>query len=128
MRSMARKEFTYRGKTIEELQELSTDEFALLLPSSERRRIARGFSHEEQSLIEKLSKKDRVKTHARSMIILPPMVGKTIQVHNGKEFFAVEVKPEMVGRRLGQYALTRKLCKHSSAGVISGRKAAPQKK
>lgn len=125
---MARKEFTYRGKTIEELQEFSTDEFALLLPSNERRRIARGFSHEEQSLMEKLARKGRVKTHARSMIILPLMVGKTIQVHNGKEFVAVEVKPEMVGRRLGQYALTRKLCKHSTAGVITGRKGVPPKK
>lgn len=120
---MALKEFTYRGKSVEELQAMSLDEFALLLPSNERRKIKRGFTHVEQNLLKKLAKRDRVKTHAREMIILPSMFGKTLLVHNGKEFVQVHIQPEMVGHRLGQFVLTRKLCKHSSAGVTTKKKA-----
>ncbi len=118
---MARKEFTYRGKTAEELQAMSLDEFAHLLPSSERRKIRRGFTHDEKNLRKKLGTRDKVKTHAREMIVLPEMIGKTIMVHNGKEYLQVVVQPEMVGHRLGQYALTRKLTKHSSAGVTKSK-------
>ncbi|MBR9692379.1 30S ribosomal protein S19 [Candidatus Woesearchaeota archaeon] len=116
---MARKEFTYRGRTAEELQAMSADEFTLLLPSSERRKITRGYTLPEQNLLKKLAKRDKVKTHAREMIILPSMFGKTIMVHNGKAFIPVLVLPEMVGHRLGQLAMTRKPCKHSAAGVTS---------
>lgn len=114
---MARKEFRFRGKTAEELQTLSTDEVALILPSKERRKIRRGFTHEEKNLLDKLNKRDKVKTHAREMIVLPSMFGKTIMVHNGKEFISVLIQPEMVGKRLGTFALTRKMVKHSSGGV-----------
>ncbi len=116
---MARKEFTFRGRTEEELKTLTLDEVALLLPSGERRKIRRGFTHEEQSLLKKLAKRDRVKTHAREMIVLPSMFGKTVLVHNGKEFVPVLILPEMVGHRLGQFVLTRKMTKHSSAGVTA---------
>ena len=116
---MARKEFTYRGKTAEELQAMTVDDFALLLPSDGRRKIKRGFTHDERNLLKKLAKRDKVKTHAREMIILPSMIDKTIMVHTGKEYAQVMVTMEMVGHRLGQYALTRKPCKHSSAGVTS---------
>ena len=50
------------------------------------------------------------------MIILPEMVGVKIGVYNGKEYTPVEVKPEMIGHRLGEFALTRKPVKHSSPG------------
>jgi len=116
---MARKEFRYRGRTAEELQAMSIEEFALLLPSDERRKIRRGFTSEEQSLLRKLAKRDRVKTHAREMIVLPSMFGKTILIHNGKEFVPVLITFEMVGHRLGQYVLTRKVTKHGSAGVTA---------
>ncbi|RME31726.1 30S ribosomal protein S19 [Candidatus Woesearchaeota archaeon] len=119
---MARKEFTYRGRTVQELQEMSMDEFAHLLPSSERRKVSRGFTHDEKSLLKKLAKRDKVKTKSRAMIVLPSMVGKTIMVHNGKEYVAVTIQAEMIGRRLGAYALTRKPTKHSSAGVMATKK------
>ena len=45
------------------------------------------------------------------------MVGKVIFVHNGKEFVRVEIKPEMIGHRLGEFAKTRKFEKHSGPGV-----------
>ncbi len=121
---MAKKEFQYRGKTLEELKKLSLEELAELLPARERRSIKRGLTHEEKKLLEKLEKKDKVKTHAREMIILPSMVGKTIMVHNGKSFVDVQIQPEMIGMRLGQLALTRKRVQHSGPGVGATRSSA----
>ena len=114
---MARKEFLFRGKKIEELKSLSLNEFADLLKSRERRKLKRGFTEEEKKLLKDVEKKDEVKTHCRDMIILPLMVGKTIHVYNGKEFVAVRVTTEMLGHRLGEFALTRKRVQHHAPGV-----------
>jgi len=114
---MARKEFTFRGKNLEELQHLSHEEFASLLPSRERRSFERSFDDEKKNILAKLAKKGKVKTHHREMIIFPEMVGKIVGVHNGKEFVEVHVQPEMIGMRLGQLALTRKRVSHSGPGV-----------
>ena len=116
---MALKEFKFKGKTIEELQTLSQEEFAQLLPSRQRRTIKRGFSGEKKKLVEKINKKNNVKTHHRDMIIFPNMVGKTIQVHNGKSFEQVVVQNEMIGHFLGEFALTRARAKHTSVGVTN---------
>ena len=113
---MARKEFTYRGHTVEELKALSFDEFVALLPSRERRSAQR-MSDDLKKLYEKTQKKDGVKTHLREMIVYPHMVGKTVKVHNGKSFIEVHVLPEMIGMRLGQLALTRKIVRHGGPGV-----------
>ena len=40
------------------------------------------------------------------MPILPEFVGKTIAVHNGQNFVEVDVKPEMIGHYLGEFAIT----------------------
>ncbi len=101
---------------------MSTDEFANLLPSKERRKLRRGFTPSERSLLAKLAKRDKVKTQSRAMVVLPSMIGKTILVHNGKEYVPVTIQPEMVAHRLGQFALTRKPTKHSSAGVMATKK------
>ncbi|NJL43954.1 MAG: 30S ribosomal protein S19 [Nitrosarchaeum sp.] len=114
---MAKKEFTFKGLTMDDLRKLSLDEFVQLIPARERRSVARGLSDEEKKLREKVKAKDGVKTHLREMIILPEMVGKTIKVHNGKEFLPVLVQEEMLGHRLGEFALTRKALKHSAPGV-----------
>ncbi len=111
------REFTYRGKSIEELKNMSLKEFAQLLTSRERRKILRGLTEQEKILIEKLKEKDKVKTHCRDMVVIPMMIGKTILVHNGKEFIPVNIQPEMLGHRLGEFAHTRKEVKHSSPGI-----------
>ncbi len=116
---MAKKEFMYRGKNLQELQKLSVAEFAELLPSAQRRKIKRGFTEAEQAVVRKLSKKSAAKTHARDMIILPGMVGKTIKVHNGKEFAETLVTDEMIGHIFGEFSQTRKSVKHGSAGIGS---------
>ena len=111
------KEFRYRGYTLEELKNMPLDKLAALLPARERRKIKRGFTEQEEKLLMKLKKKDSVRTHCRDMVVLPEMVGKVIYVHNGKEFVRVEIKPEMIGHRLGEFAQTRRFEKHSGPGV-----------
>lgn len=116
---MALKEFKFKGKSLKELQELSLGEVASLLPARQRRSIQRGFSDKHVKLLEKIEKKDNVKTHLRDMIVLPSMVGKTVQVHNGKSFQSIALKEEMIGHFFGEYALTRSRAKHTSVGVTN---------
>jgi len=119
------KEFFYRGKTAEELQKLSVDEFARIIPSRERRKIKRGFTEPEKKFLENIrTSKKTVKTHCRDMIILPEMIGKTIKIHNGKDFTQVIVIAEMVAHRLGEFAPTRRNVKHSSPGIGATRSSA----
>ena len=115
---MARKEFSYKGKNEEELASLSIAQFIELLPSRFKRKSKRGFTEQEQILLSKLEKgKNNVKTHCRELMILPCMFGKTIQVYTGKEFAQIIVNAEMSGHVLGEFAPSRKICKHSSPGV-----------
>jgi len=124
------REFTYRGRTLSELQSMSMDEFIRLLPSRQRRSLQRGLTSEQRILLEnirqarKVSKEGQktiVKTHARDMLILPEMIDVTILVHNGKEFTAVGITPEMIGHYLGEFAITNKPVKHGSPGIGASR-------
>lgn len=111
-------EFTYRGKTLEELRKLTLDEFALLIPSRQRRTMQRGFSEDHKKLLHKVKIKDpNIRTHLRDMIVLPDMVGLKISIHNGKEFTPVEIIPEMLGHYFGEFTLTRKKVAHGAAGI-----------
>ena len=58
-------------------------------------------------------KKQVVKTWSRSSTIYPEFVGHTIAVHNGREFIPVYITEEMVGHKLGEFALTRKFTGHA---------------
>ena len=71
----------------------------------------------DEKLMKKISKLktgDRAvtKTWARASVVAPEMVGFSIGVHNGKTHVEVLIKEEMVGHRLGEFALTRKFVKH----------------
>jgi|TARA_Y100000310_G_C20641184_1_gene794001 small subunit ribosomal protein S19 len=114
---MVKKEFTYRGKTLEDLQKMELKDFMILLPARERRSLKRGLTEQEKILMAELEKKDNVKTHCRDLIILPKIVGKKIRIHNGKGFEMVQIEPEMIGLRLGDLSLTRRSVAHSSPGV-----------
>jgi len=48
-----------------------------------------------------------IKTWSRRSMILPDMVGLTIAVHNGRQHVPVLVSENMVGHKLGEFALTR---------------------
>jgi len=119
------REFKYRGYTLEQLQALSLENLLALLPSRQRRSLTRGISDEKRKLLEeiKATKKSKtpIKTHLRDMVILPSMVGHTIHIHNGKEFMPVEIKVEMIGHFLGEYAMTNKRVVHGAPGVGSSR-------
>ena len=119
------REFKYRGYTLEQLQALSLENLLALLPSRQRRSLTRGISDEKRKLLEeiKAAKKSKtpIKTHLRDMVILPSMVGHTIHIHNGKEFMPVEIKVEMIGHFLGEYAMTNKRVVHGAPGVGSSR-------
>lgn len=110
--------FSFRNRSLEDLKGMSTEEFAQLLKSRQRRALKRGMTDIQKKLLEKV-KKDPKKFHrtrCREMIILPEMVGSKIGVHSGKEYVPVEIKPEMLGHRLGEFVLTRRGVKHSAPG------------
>ncbi len=124
------REFRYMGYTFDKLQEISMDEFIELLPARQRRSLRRGLTIEQRKLLEKIrrakedpefAKKKPIKTHVRDMIILPEMVGVVIMVHNGKDFVPVEIKPEMIGHYLGEFAITNKPVKHGAPGIGASR-------
>lgn len=124
------REFRYRGYTFENLQRISMDEFIQLLPSRQRRSLQRGLTVEQRKLLERIrmmkedsdgGQREVIKTHTRDMVILPEMTGITLLVHNGKEFVPVEIKPEMIGHYLGEFAITNKPVKHGTPGIGSSR-------
>jgi small subunit ribosomal protein S19 len=112
-----KEEFTYRGRKVADLANLSMDELAELFPARQRRTIKRGISKEHKKFLAKLRNKDLVRTHLRTLIVLPEMVGKNIEIYNGKSFERVEVMPEMIGHYLGEFALSRGRVQHGAAGV-----------
>lgn len=122
---MAKKEFSYRGKGIEELKKMSLNELASLLPARQRRSLKRGLTEQQKILLSRVKKNEaNIKTHCRDMIILPEMIGKTIKVYNGKEFAPVIIVDEMIGHCLGEYALTRQRVEHSAPGIGATRSSA----
>ncbi len=65
--------------------------------------------------VEKLNetgKKEVIKTWSRRSTIFPAFVGHTFAVHNGREHIPVYVTEDMVGHKLGEFALTRKCGGH----------------
>jgi small subunit ribosomal protein S19 len=117
-------EFTYRGHTLEELQEMDLDEVAELLPARQRRTIDRGLSVEHEKLREKAeeatpegSADDPIRTHLRDMPVLPEFVDLTFAVYTGQSFERVRVQPEMIGHYLGEFQLTRTQVEHGQAGI-----------
>jgi|SRR3989344_3578324 len=120
---MVTKEFTYKGKTLEELQGMSIEELATLYPARARRSLKRGLTLMQKRFIEKIKIKEQrgdkkpLRTHLRDMIVLPIMVGKSIHVHNGKEYAQILILPDMLGLRLGDLAMTRKRVEHSAPGI-----------
>ncbi len=121
------KEFRYRGFTVDQLNSMSTEAILELLPSRARRSLNRGISDDKRKLLEDVrSQKDgrlegQIKTHARDMVILPVMVGATLSVYTGKEFVPFQIKPEMIGHYLGEYAITNKKVVHGTPGIGASR-------
>lgn len=125
------REFKFKGYLPEQLQALPIESLLPLLNSRQRRsldkRVGKFMTDEKRKLREeiKLSREGKltgeIKTHLRDMIILPDMIGTTIKVHNGKEFFPVNIRPEMIGHYVGEYSITNKRVQHGAPGVGSSR-------
>jgi len=134
--------FRYRGRTLEELLNMSMDELISLLPARARRSLLRESNSKVRArraqmgipesprmkLLEKVmwarklisegkNKNVVIKTHVRDAIVLPVMVGLTIAVYNGKEFVPVKITPEMIGHYLGEFAPTCKKVEHGEPGL-----------
>ena len=113
------KEFKYKGYSLEELQKMDLQQVMGILPSRSRRSLKREKNHEQTIVYEKLqdSSVKEYKTHVRDVVILPKSVGKVMEVYNGNSYVKFEIRPEMIGHFLGEFALTRKAVKHSGPGV-----------
>ena len=115
-----KKEFTYRGKTLDELKALDVREFAKYLEARSRRTVLRQFQEIEKFVSRaktKEAKGKKLRTHKRDLIIVPGMVGMKIQIYDGHSFIPIEVTGEMLGHRLGEFAVTRKKVSHGTAGI-----------
>ncbi len=115
-----KKDVLYRGKTIEYLKTLDVRESAKFMPSRSRRFILKNFDVIEKFIKmceKKLSRNKKIKTHARDLVIMPKLVGLTISVHSGRNFQDVMILPEMVGHKLGEFAMTRSKVSHGEAGI-----------
>ena len=121
------KEFTYRGLSQKELEKLPLDKLLELFPARIRRSLTRGINDNKRKLIGeiKATKEGKLKTpintHLRDLIILPFMIGTTVNVYSGKEFVPVTITSEMVSHYLGEYVITNKRVNHGAPGVGASR-------
>ncbi len=73
----------------------------------------------DESLLQKIQrikssgKREVIKTWSRRSMIIPDFVGLTMAVHDGRRFTQVYITENMVGHRLGEFALTRTFRMHS---------------
>jgi len=106
------KEFTYRGLSQKELEELPLDKLFQLFPARARRSLTRGINDNKRKLIKEIKAvkagelKTTIKTHLRDLLILPYMTGVTVNVFSGKEFLPVVITTQMVGHYLGEFVIT----------------------
>lgn len=118
---------TFQGIDLDEILKMPLLSFITLLRSNARRHILRGLAPRELTLIKKClnakknlnedNKVGVVRTHARSMVILPIFVGNLIAVYNGRVFVPLEIKPEMIGHRFSDYVATKNNGGHGRPGV-----------
>ena len=121
------KKFSYRGNDLKKLIDMNMDELSQQLRSRQRRKLRRKMGNKYARFINKLleakkhtasgEKPASVKTHLRNCIVLPSMVQSVINIHKGNGYSNIEVKPEMIGYYLGEFAITYKRVSHGKPGV-----------
>ena len=97
------------------------------------RSIKKGF-FVDYHLLEKIQKAAKaggarkpIQTWSRRSTITPEFVGHTISVHNGKTHIAVYITENMVGHKLGEFALTRTFKAHSADRKVVAPATPPRK-
>jgi small subunit ribosomal protein S15e len=98
-----------------------------MVKARQRRRLKRNLKPAYGRFLKKLlevktnvpigEKPRAIKTHLRDCIVLPKMVQSLINIHTGKAFQTVEVRPEMIGYYLGEFAMSYKRVSHGRPGV-----------
>lgn len=124
------KNYQYRGKTVEELTSMRIQEFSALLPSRRRRTLKSIITNRKADVRRLLAKIVRfkeaaangknptpIKTHFRDMVILPQFVNSVISIYNGRYWSDIQIRPEMIGSLLADFAPSKKLVRHQKAGV-----------
>ena len=116
----------YRGKTAQELANVSAEDYLPMLTSRARRALKRAMSNKSLD-VKKLMKKVTaikaknpgkvIKTQVREAVIIPEWLGLTFAVHNGKEWKSLFVSVDKLGYRLGDFAHTTGRVLHSGPGV-----------
>ena len=105
---------------------MSMDEIITLLPARQRRSLLRGLPPRQKKLLENIRKARRavkkgkkvlIRTHNRDMVVLPELVGFTVGIYNGITFIEVTIRPEMIGKYLGELAPTCKRVNHGNPGA-----------
>jgi small subunit ribosomal protein S19 len=87
--------------------------------------------HHLQAKVDKArntSDKRPIKTWSRRSTIVPDFIGLTIAVHNGKQHIPVYITENMVGHKLGEFALTRIFKSHSAVGKRTEEALAAERK
>ena len=121
------KEFAYRGVPHKDLEDMSLEKLFGLFTARQRRSLTRGITDNKRKLLEEIkgAKAGKVtnpiKTHIRDLIVLPYMVGVTVNVFSGKIFVPVTIVEEMLGHYLGEYVITNKRVQHGAPGVGASR-------
>ena len=121
------KKYSYRGNDLNKLIAMNMDEMSQQLRSRQRRKLRRKMGTKYARFINKLldtkkhtaqgEKPAAVKTHLRDCIVLPSMVQSVINIHKGNGYSNIEVKPEMIGYYLGEFAITYERVSHGKPGV-----------
>jgi len=83
------------------------------------RSLKKGVYIEERLLqrvinVKNTGKREVIRTWSRRSTVVPEMVGLTLAIHNGKKFIPVFVTENMVGCKLGEFAITRNYRGHTS--------------
>ena len=79
---------------------------------------------EKVEVMNRSAEKKVIKTWSRRSTVVPEMVGHTLAVHNGRKFIPVYVTENMVGHKLGEFALTRTFKGHSADKKVAAPAAA----
>lgn len=121
------RKYSYRGIDLDDLANMSNEEFYELLGCRQRRRMNRGIKASYVRMYSKVIKAKAecqigekpapVKTHLRDAIIVPQIVGGVVAVYSGRVFNAVEIKPEMIGHYLAEVSLSYKPVRHGRPGI-----------
>jgi small subunit ribosomal protein S15e len=134
------RKFEFRGLELDKLLEMQNNKESELWDLF-RARMRRKFRRMKKGVYTKLlqrvraakkglkpgEKPEPVRTHLRDAVVLPEMVGSIMAIHGGRGFTNIEVKFDMIGRYLGEFAITYKTSKHTKVGVGATKSSAHAK-